>query len=159
MRARSNLAGFAALVVFAACHGREPQADSRFAQVQARGQVAMGVDQYTSHHVFEPLPDGGRIVLQRDSVDSAGTATIRAHLATIAAAFAQGDFRLPGFVHAMTVPGTEVMAARRDRIHYSTDTLPGGGELRIRSDDSVAVAAIHAFLAFQSMDHHAAMHQ
>ena len=63
---------FAALVLLAACHGGEPKADSRFAQVQARGQVAMGVDQYTSHHIFEPLPDGGRIVLQRDSVDSAG---------------------------------------------------------------------------------------
>jgi hypothetical protein len=80
-------------------------------------------------------------------------------MATIAAAFAQGDFRLPGFVHAMTVPGTEVMAARRDRIRYSTDTLPRGGGLRIQSDDSVAVAAIHEFLAFQAMDHHGAMHQ
>jgi hypothetical protein len=146
-------------LLLAACDGREPASDSRFAQVQARGQVAMGVDQYTSHHVFEPLPDGGRIVLQRDSVDPAGTATIRAHMVTIAAAFAQGDFRLPGLVHDMTVPGTEVMAARRDRIHYSADTVPRGGELRIQSDDSVAVAAIHEFLAFQSMDHHAAMHQ
>lgn len=151
-------AAFAALVFLAACHGREPQGDSRFAEVQARGQVAMGVDQYTSHHIFEPLPDGGRIVLQRDSVDSAGTAAIRAHLASIATAFAQGDFQWPGFVHAMTVPGTEVMAARRDRIRYTTDTLPRGGEVRIQSDDSVAVAAIHEFLAFQRMDHHAGMH-
>ncbi|MFI5210098.1 MAG: hypothetical protein ACHQ2E_06620 [Gemmatimonadales bacterium] len=44
---RSWEARFAALVLLAACHGREPQADSRFAEVQARGQVAMGVDQYT----------------------------------------------------------------------------------------------------------------
>ena len=158
MPAEAWLPSTFALLLLAACHGREPQADSRFAEVQARGQVAMGVDQYTSHHVFEPLPDGGRIVLQRDSVDSAGTAAIRAHLASIAAAFAQGDFQWPGFVHAMTVPGTEVMAARRDRIRYSTDTLPRGGEVRIQSDDSVAVAAIHEFLAFQRMDHHAMEH-
>lgn len=155
---RSRATRFAAVLLLSACHGREPQADSRFADVQARGQVAMGVDQYTSHHIFEPLPDGGRIVLQRDSVDSAGTAIIRAHLATIAVAFAQGNFQLPGFVHDMTVPGTEVMSARRAHISYTADTLPRGGEVRIRSDDSVAVAAIHEFLAFQRMDHHAGMH-
>jgi hypothetical protein len=149
---------FGALVLLAACHGRERPADQAFAQVQARGEVAMGVDQYTSHHIFEPLPDGGRIVLQRDSVDSAGTATIRAHMATIAAAFAKGDFQLPGFVHDMTVPGTEVMTARRDHISYTADTLPRGGEVRIHSDDSVAVTAIHEFLAFQRMDHHAMEH-
>lgn len=55
----------------------------------------MGVDQYTSTHIFESLADGGRIVLQRDAADSAGTATIRTHLQQIARAFATGDFRLP----------------------------------------------------------------
>ena len=132
--------------------------DSGFAAVQRRGAVAMGVDQYTSAHVFEPLPDGGRIVLQRDSVDPAGTATIRAHMEDIAARFARGDFSLPGFVHAQPVPGTAVMAARRSLIRYQADTLPRGGEVRIRSDDAAAIAAIHAFLAFQAQDHRAASH-
>src|SRR5918993_2848595 len=86
-----------ALTLLGAC-GRAPAPDARFHGVQARGETAMGVDQYTSSHVFEPLPDGGRIVLQRDAADSAGTAVIRAHLDRIAAAFAAGDFRLPGFV-------------------------------------------------------------
>src|SRR5688572_13318336 len=85
--------------------------DTAFAGVQARGRVAMGVDQYTSSHVFESLPDGGRIVLQRDVDDSAGTATIRAHLQHIAQAFPAGDFRLPGLVHARTVPGAATMRA------------------------------------------------
>jgi len=118
----------------------------------------MGVDQYTSAHVFEPLPDGGRIVLQRDSVDPAGTATIRAHMADIADRFARGDFSLPGFVHAQEVPGTAVMAARRSVIQYRADTLPRGAEVRIRTDDAAAIAAIHAFLAFQAQDHRAASH-
>src|SRR5881275_786571 len=48
--------------------------DSVFAALQKRGEMTMGVDQYTSAHRFEPLPDGGRIVLQRDSADSAGEA-------------------------------------------------------------------------------------
>lgn len=133
--------------------------DTAFAGVQERGQVAMGVDQYTSTHVFESLPDGGRIVLQRDMADSAGTATIRAHLRHIAQAFANGDFRLPGLVHAQTVPGTATMAARRAVIRYTMDTLPRGGMVRLYSTDSVAVRAIHEFLAFQRQDHHAAGHQ
>jgi hypothetical protein len=130
-------------------------ADTGFAAVQDRGRVAMEVDQYTSTHVFEPLPDGGRIALQRDVADSAGRARILAHMERIAAAFSAGDFRLPGFVHAREVPGTRVMAAERGRIGYAVESLPRGAALRLRSDDSVAVAAIHEFLAFQRVDHRA----
>ncbi len=118
----------------------------------------MGVDQYTSTHVFESLPDGGRIVLQRDSVDSAGTAIIRAHMLDIAGKFSAGDFTIPGMVHAQTVPGTAEMTALHDRIRYRADTLPRGGQVRITSSDSSAIAAIHEFLAFQRSDHHAAGH-
>jgi hypothetical protein len=142
------------LLAVAACR-TDAAADRAFAGVQARGNVAMGVDQYTSTHRFEPLSDGGRIVLRRDPADTTGVAVIRAHMRHIAAAFASGDFRLPGFVHDRPVPGTVEMAARRDRISYTADTLPGGGEVRIRTGDSVAVRAIHRFLAFQRQDHRA----
>jgi hypothetical protein len=115
----------------------------------------MGVDQYTSLHRFETLPDGGRISLQRDPKDSAGAARIRAHMRTIATAFGRGDFALPGQVHARRVPGTEMMAARRQSIQYDTDTLPGGAQLRLTTGDPVALAAIHEFLRFQRQDHRA----
>ena len=134
-------------------HSSAASDDSAFALVQSRGHTAMGVDQYTSSHRFEPLPDGGRITLQRDQDDSAGTAQIRAHMRKIAAAFAAGDFALPGFVHDQEVPGTIVMAARRSRISYTTDTVPRGGSVRIQSDDSTAIAAVHQFLSFQRRDH------
>ena len=49
--------------------------DSAFAMLQQRGESAMGVSQYTSQHVFEPLPNGGRIVLQRNAVP--GTAEMK----------------------------------------------------------------------------------
>jgi hypothetical protein len=130
-----------------------PPTDSAFAQVQHRGHAAMGVDQYTSTHRFEPLPDGGRITLMRDGVDPAGVAQIRAHMTQIAASFGRGDFSVPGFVHDRAVPGTDVMKARRSRIHYTTDTVPNCGSLRLSSTDSVAIAAIHQFLAFQRSDH------
>jgi hypothetical protein len=132
--------------------------DTGFAAMQSRGKVAMGVDQYTSAHIFEPRPDGGRIVLQRDSTDSVGTQAIRAHLAGIAAAFSRGEFDIPGFVHGGTVPGTAVMAEKRALITYTMDTLPRGAEVIIQSGDSSAVAAVHEFLAFQRHAHHAGMH-
>ena len=140
-----------------ACDGaeRDTSSDSGFAGVQARGHEAMGVDQYTSDHRFEPLPDGGRIELQRDSADRAGVATIRAHMRDIADRFSRGDFTIPGFVHAQEVPGTRVMAERKAQITYEANDLPGGAEVRIRSTDSAAIAAVHEFLAFQRSDHRA----
>jgi hypothetical protein len=145
-------AGLLSLILVAACGGAE---DRAFAELQDRGRAAMGVDQYTSSHVFEPLPDGGRISLQRDVDDSAGVARIRQHMGDIARAFASGDFTLPGFVHAREVPGTAVMRARHAQISYSPDTLPRGGQLRIRTTDPEAVRAVHEFLAFQRHDHRA----
>lgn len=151
-----------ALIVFAACSRHNDArvgADSSFARLQQRGEMAMGVNQYTSQHVFEPLADGGRIVLQRKESDSAGEATIRTHMRTIAVAFSRGDFALPDFVHATSeVPGTSVMKRLRADITYSPRDLPGGGEVVISSRNPDAVAAIHEFLAFQRMDHHAGMH-
>jgi hypothetical protein len=134
-------------------------ADSSFATLQQRGETAMGVNQYTSQHVFEPLPDGGRIVLQRKEDDSVGTATIRAHMRTIAAAFSRGDFALPGFVHATSdVPGTQQMTRLRANISYTPRDLPRGGEVLLSSKSPEAIKAIHDFLAFQRMDHRAPMH-
>lgn len=131
--------------------------DTTFAAVQARGAVAMGVDQYTSTHHFTPTPDGGLIELQRDTLDAAGVTQIRDHMRLIAGAFANGDFTLPGMVHNQVVPGTDVMRERRGAITYTAEELPRGAQVRIRSADSVAVAAIHTFLQFQRQDHHAGM--
>jgi hypothetical protein len=146
------------LGLLAACGERPARnsADSAFALVQSRGHVAMGVDQYSSSHRFEPLPDGGRITLQRDGNDSAGTVQIQSHMRMIASAFRRGDFALPGFVHDREVPGTAVMSQRRSQISYTIETLSRGAQLRIRSADPVAVNAIHHFLAFQRQDHRVA---
>jgi hypothetical protein len=133
--------------------------DTAFAAVQSRGATVMGVDQNTSTHVFEPLPDGGRIALQTDSVDATGEETIRAHMRDIAERFAKGDFTLPGMVHAMpSVPGTAVMAARRAVIRYAVEQLPRGAQVRINTRDAEAIKAVHEFLAFQRMDHRAMSH-
>jgi len=149
------------VVVTGCSSSKRPAAasDSTFAALQQRGETAMGVNQYTSQHVFEPLPDGGRIVLQRTETDTIGEATIRAHMRTIASAFSAGNFALPGFVHAMPdVPGTAVMKRLKGEITYVARDVPRGGEVLISTKNPEAVSAIHDFLAFQRMDHRAAMH-
>ena len=166
--APTALAAIAVLPLIVACASeRDPErsarasgADSAFAALQHRGADAraMGVDQYTSIHVFDALPDGGRIELQRAVDDSAGVAQIRRHLRSIASAFAKGDFATPAFVHAQKVPGTNVMAAKRSVISYAVSDLPRGAELRITTHDSSAIAAVHEFMVFQRMDHHAMGH-
>jgi len=127
--------------------------DSAYHAMQQRGNVAMGVDQYSSFHQFVPAADGGRIVLVRDSLDAAGVQTIRDHLKGIAQAFSAGDFQTPGFVHDQTVPGTQVMTAKKAAIRYVFHPLPGGGEVRIVTRDAGAVTAVHQFLTFQATEH------
>jgi hypothetical protein len=135
---------------------RAAREDSAFRAMQARGRLVMGVDQYTSTHRFDALPDGGRIELRRNRDDSAGTASIRAHVKEIARAFAAGDFAAPAGVHAERVPGVPVLRARRAAIRYDVSDVPRGAELRIRSSDPLAVKAIHRFLAYQRTEHRAA---
>lgn len=135
--------------------------DSAFTALQERGATpqGMGVDQYTSVHTFDDLPDGGRIELQDTAGDDEAVARIREHLQEVIADFAAGDFSTPGFVHAMDeVPGTRVMAQRKDAIRYTYGPLPRGGEVRIETDDAAAIRAIHEFLAFQRLDHRAMGH-
>ena len=100
-------------------------------------------------------PNGGRIALLRDLDDSLGIAQIRAHLRLIQHAFQAGDFSTPQFVHMRAMPGTAVMAKKRDVIAYSYHDLPRGGEVVITTTDADALAAIHAFMGAQRMEHHA----
>ena len=151
-----SLLGCAGEEEAAAQSAADAGADSAFHELQERGasSEAMGVDQYTSTHVFEDLPDGGRIELQRDVEDPAGVDQIRAHLRDTAGRFAAGDFSIPGFVHDTDrVRGTEVMIRKADVIAYEFAELARGGEIRIRTDDAEAIRAIHEFLAFQRSDH------
>lgn len=127
--------------------------DSAFAAVQRRGSAVMGVDQYTSAHRFEVLPDGGRIEIERDVDDAEGADAIRVRLQQIARAFRAGDFSAPAAVHMPAVPGVAVMAAERVRITYTVTPLPRGGALRSTTGDADVVAAVAQFLAFERMDH------
>ena len=127
--------------------------DSAFRALQQRGRGTMGVDQYASRHRFEDLPNGGRIELQMREADSAGIAAIRAHLQQTAQQFRDGVFAAPEATHAMVVPGTTVMAAKKGKIQYRYHELPRGGEVRITTTDVEALAAVREFFEFQRSDH------
>jgi hypothetical protein len=155
------------IVTLGACSSSPPdegaqssagQVDADFDALQERGETAMGVDQYTSTHLFDALPDGGRIELQRDDDDPAGVDRIREHLRQVALDFADGDFSDPTFVHQQEMPGTAVMALRKDAIVYTFASLPRGAEVRITTEDPGAIEAIHQFMAAQRMDHRAGGH-
>ena len=142
------------------------QPDSSFAALQARGKMAMGVDQYASAHRFDITADGGRIALEMKGDDSLSVAQIRAHLKLIELATdviwsretETGDFSTPEFVHLREMRGTAVMSAKKEVIKYIYADLPRGGEVRITSSDPEALAAIREFIRAQRGDHHAGGH-
>jgi hypothetical protein len=136
-------------------HNQHVMGDSAFSALQERGGRIMGVDQHRSAHRFDALPDGGRIELQSLAGDSADVAQIRRHFGEIHAAFVAGDFSTPLAVHATLVPGTALMAQRKDRIRYTLRELPRGAELRLMTEHPEVARAIHEFLAFQRGEHRA----
>jgi hypothetical protein len=135
--------------------GSTAMPDSSFGELQARGKMAMGVDQYASAHRFDVLPDGGRIALEMKVGDSLGVAEIRAHMKLIEHAFQDGDFSTPEFVHARAMPGTDIMRRNKALIRYSYADLPRGGEVRITTTDRESLRAIAVFLGAQRGDHRA----
>jgi hypothetical protein len=154
MRTDRILVNSAFAVIVAACGPRSgDHQDSSFAAMQQRGGMAMGVDQYTSSHEFDVTADGGRISLQRDTADPVGIAQIRAHMRLIQHAFQAGDFSTPGFVHKRDMPGTKMMALKREAITYRYEDLPRGGSVVITTSDEAARSAIREFLQAQRTDH------
>lgn len=104
-------------------------------------------------HSFRLLRTGGVIELQTIETDEKAMTAIREHLRSVANDFTAGDFEKPLFVHGHKPDGVEIMAQRRDTIHYTFHELPRGGEVRIRTNDAEALAAIHQFLRFQITEH------
>jgi hypothetical protein len=123
-------------------------------QVKDRGAHVMGFDQDATAHHFRLHPDGGAIdIAVKDPADGANRGAIRSHLPHIAQMFGDGNFEAPMLIHATTVPGTERMAALKNRIRFAYVETPGGGRLDILTGDAEALAAVHEFLRFQIADH------
>jgi len=136
-----------------AAHAAAFSAD-HFAQVDARGDAAMGFSHQATAHHFMLTEDGGVIAVNVIEADDAETiAAVRSHLAEVAHAFARGEFALPKQIHDRTPPGVPEMVRRRAAIGYRFEETKDGGRVVITTRDAKAREAIHAFLRFQIDDH------
>ena len=123
--------------------------------LDARGKQVMGFDQTKTSHHFLLYDDGGAIdVSVKDPADKENLDAIRAHLPHIAMLFAEGQFDAPMLVHdTKQVPGTADLARLKTRVRYTFVETKSGGRVDIVTTDKAAIAAVHAFLAFQIKDH------
>jgi hypothetical protein len=129
-------------------------AQSHQAVVESHGEQAMGFPHDKTRHHFRMAADGGAVeVTMNDSSDKVNTTAIRSHLSHIAMMFGNDDFSTPMFIHDSIPPGVTKMKLVRSDIHYTYEEMPTGGRIRIKSDNPVAVAAIHDFLRFQINEH------
>ena len=128
--------------------------DQHLAEVHERGDEVMGFDHAKTTHRFRLFQDGGVIeVVAKDPKDTASRDQVRQHLSHIAQAFAAGDFTSPMLIHAQTPPGVPVRKRLKAQIQYRFEQTANGGQVRIATKTSEAIAAIHEFLRFQIKDH------
>ncbi len=114
----------------------------------------MGFSQTRTTHRFLLEADGGVIEVGADDArDAESRDRVRQHLAHVARAFAEGDFRTPLAVHDRVPPGAHEMCRLRASIKYEFEQTERGGRVRIRTGNKEALAAVHAFLRFQIKDH------
>jgi hypothetical protein len=119
-----------------------------------RGNMAMGFNQTMIHHHFMSTTTGGEIMIMSTNQSDVQTINeIRSHVNDIQYEFSQGNFTKPFYIHAQIVPGTDVMTAKKDLIHYSTKEIDGGSILVLTTNDTQLLAAIQQFMNFQSSQH------
>jgi hypothetical protein len=99
--------------------------------------------------LFEQLPNGGIIEIQREADDSAGMRAVRVRLREMARVFTAGDFDAPASARLTSAPGARVMIQRRGAIRFDYRELPRGAALRITTTDFTARKAIWEFVAYQ----------
>ena len=128
--------------------------DAHHADVNARGEAAMGFSQAGTEHHFTLTRDGGLIRVEvKEAADAANLERVRRHLGHVARMFAEGNFDTPALVHARTVPGAPAMSRLKSDIAYAYEETGRGGRVRITAKSAEALAAVHEFLRFQIEDH------
>jgi SAM-dependent methyltransferase len=124
------------------------------AEMKQHGNAAMGFDQDRTTHHFLMTSNGGSIAVDaNDPADEASVAQIRNHLQEIAIAFKLGDFGKPHETHSEYPAGVPVMQRLKHEITYTYAETQRGGIVRIVTTNPEALAAVHAFLAYQVKEH------
>jgi hypothetical protein len=119
-----------------------------------RGEHAMGFSRERTTHHFLLNEAGGQIKVEAiDVADLVSRDQIRGHLKHIAAMFAEGNFSIPSTVHNVPPPGSGEMQRLKDKLLFQYEETARGGIVQIKSNDPVAIAAVHTFLRFQVTEH------
>jgi hypothetical protein len=127
---------------------------ARQAEVAARGTGVMPFDLDKTHHVFEPMDDGGlQTVTANEPSDEEQIALIQTHLQEIAQAFQEGNFSDPAQIHGHEMPGLAELRAGAERIEITYTALPDGGQIRYRTEEAPLINAIHHWFMAQLSDH------
>jgi hypothetical protein len=141
----------------AAARDSEPQPTQQghtHQQMLEAGAVAMGFDQTRTFHHFRLLPTGGVIEVHvNDPADVENRRRIAAHLEHISHRFAAGDFVASVATHGQEPPGVATLQRRALQLRYAFEPTSVGGRVRITTTDADALAALHAFLAWQIREH------
>jgi hypothetical protein len=144
----------ALIVLFTAILLQNPQSPNPQQGVAERGDHVMGFSHEKTTHHFVLYPNGGEInVGANDTDDKASVDQIRMHLSHIAKMFAAGNFKAPMLIHETNPPGVPAMARLKGVIKYEYAETDRGARIRLATENSQAVDAIHAFLLFQIIDH------
>lgn len=130
------------------------QQSQHHAEVNKRGDKAMGFSHEKTTHHFRLFKDGGAIeVNANDAKDTQSLNQIRMHLPHIAQMFSEGNFSTPMLVHNELPSGAKVMAEMKTEISYQYEETKSGGRVRIATGNVQALAAIYEFLRYQIKDH------
>jgi hypothetical protein len=126
----------------------------KVADMNKRGDQTMGFSQDRTTHHFLLNEFGGQIKVEaNDAADLVSRDQIRVHLKHLAAMFADGNFSIPSTVHNGLPPGSGEMQRLKDKLLFQYEETARGGIVHIKSNDPVAVAAVHNFLRFQVTEH------
>lgn len=128
--------------------------DSHTKMVNEQGDKAMGFSHEKTTHHFRLFADGGAIeVTANRAQDTESRDQIRKHLEHIAKMFTEGKFDAPMLTHGKVPPGVPVLQKLKSEVSYTFAEIENGGRVRIKTNNSEALAAIHEFLRFQITDH------
>ena len=105
-------------------------------------------------HRFLGTPTGGEIIVTAlNNSDKETINQINNHVLTIKKEFSKGNFTRPFFIHALVVPGSEVMSQKKNSIKYDILKMQNGSTLLLTTSDKQLIGAINQFMEFQGIEH------
>jgi hypothetical protein len=123
--------------------------------VAGKGSTVMPFSLEATTHVFTKTPTGGtEQVVAKNAKDADQVRLTREHLASIAKAFAAGDFSSPEQIHGNDMPGLAALKrAKRTEIEITYAAIDAGGQITFMASDPTLVHALHEWFDAQLSDH------